>query len=351
MVNEQLLVALPGLLALAFALALPRCSREGVSPVDRTLLRVLVVGACVSLVMWAFVNPALGNLDWDLLSMPAPAIVMAGLYFLNLRLRERSGLSHIRVALVSLSLFHTIPWIVLQQYPDRAVAALESMVERDVHNFSRGNLGIGMFMEGHREEGRRQLERTRELGVSDKPVVLRWLSRIYIEEERYGAAEQLLARTLGIIPDKRTIELVRLYRERAPRGKERTIGLLENVISVFPHPTYFGLLTEFYRAEGRDQDLERLTRHLDETIAQLERQIPERPRDGELYLRLGALYLRRGRVRSAESALERAEMLELSRLHRISVSSLQRVIAELRSGQDLVDGAIGGSDLRGDQLR
>ena len=221
MVNEQLLVALPGLLALAFAIALPKCAREGVSSVDRTLLGVLVVGACVSLGMWAFVNPALGNLDWDLMSMPAPAIVIAGLYFLNLRLRERSGLSHIRVALVAVSLFHTIPWIILQQYPDRAVAALESMVERDVHNFSRGNLGIGMFMEGHREEGRRQLERTRELGVSDKPVVMRWLSRIYIEEERYGAAEQLLVRTLRIIPDKRTIELVRLYRERAPRGGER----------------------------------------------------------------------------------------------------------------------------------
>jgi hypothetical protein len=326
--NEQVLVALPGWLGLGLGWA--GGQRRGPDP----HLSLLAVAGVVPMGMWCVVNPALGSLDWDLMAMPAPAWVALGVHFFNARQPDRAGWGHQGVVLVALSLFHTLPWIALQRDEAGAVRAIEAMAARDAHTYGRrsGVLGVILLMEGHREAGKRQLERADSLGLKEDAVVLRSLCQLYLEEGRYQEAGERLERALRLLPDRATLRVLRYYRERAPQGRERSAAMLERVLRTQAHPTYFGLLAEFYKEEGKEAELIRLTRYLDETIAGTELLAQARP-SGALLMRLGGLYLRRGRVQESRRTLEQAAALPLRPDQRQGLEELLEVVAELEGAR------------------
>ena len=138
---------------------------------------------------------------------------------------------------------------------------------------------------------------------------------------------------MRILPDRTTIKLLRAFRQQAPGGRAKSTRMLEEVISVFPHPTYFGILAEFYCKEDRDQDLIRLVRQLDQAIARTEVQAAAAPGSGKTHLDLGALYLRRGRVGEARNSLLKARELYLHKDQRAAVEELLQVIEDLEQNR------------------
>ncbi len=170
----------------------------------------------------------------------------------------------------------------------------------------------------------------------EAPVVLRTLAQIYLEEGRFDEVNSLLRRTLLLVPDKATLKILRVYRQRAPNGSPASIELLEYVISIYPHPTYFGMLAEFYRAAKRREDLFRLMDKLDRTISLSELLAAADPIDGENLMNLGALYLRRGRMFEAETAFDKAATTRLGAKQRASLAELRSILENIksRSSQD-----------------
>ena len=308
LINEHLLVAMSGWLALTLAWL---CATK--RPARDPIQEVLGVAAASSVGMFAFIRPALGSLDWDLMALPAPAFVAYGGYYLIARTRDLVAFGAVRLTAVALGILHTAPWIALQQSEASAIAAIEAMTARDAHTIGRrgGTLGVLMLLEGHEEAGRRQLERNERVSPRDDPVALRSLGQVYLREGRYDEVEELLPRMLLPVPDRGVVRLVRAFRDRAPRGADRTIEILRQVILLSPHPTFFGLLAEFYRDAGRSAETGWLTKLLDQTIAQEERHALAAPENAEVHLKLGALYLRRGYLDLAEHALSRAAELGL----------------------------------------
>ena len=331
MVNAQLLVALPGWIGLILALVQRPAEAD-------PRLQLLGVSAVVTFGMWLTVNPALGSLDWDLLAMSALPWVLFGLYAMIVRIRSEGSLGYATAVVIGLSLAHTVPWISLQRWGDKAVLAIEAMVVNDAHTFGwrSGILGVSMISEGFHAAGKRQLERAERRSSDEAPVVLRTLAQIYLEEGRFDEVNSLLRRTLLLVPDKATLKLLRVYRQRAPNGAPAGIELLEYVISIYPHPTYFGMLAEFYRAAKRREDLFRLMDKLDRTISRSELLAAADPNDGENLMNLGALYLRRGRMFEAETAFDKAATTPLGAKQRVSLGELRSILANIksRSSQD-----------------
>ena len=332
MANEHLLVALPGWIGLMLAFGVGKGRGE-----DRRF-GVLCVAAWVSVLMWGLVNPALGSLDWDLLSMPGPPWVAMGLFFLVLKSRDGGNLGYYGVVLVGLSLFHTLPWIALQRHVPRAVQAIEAMVERDPHIFNHsgrgGKLAVRLLQEGFDEAGRRQLVKAVSLGRETDELALRTLCQLYMEEGHFDAAASLLKRVLYSVPDRVALNTLRYFRQHAPGGRRQSEAILEEVMDSFPHPTYFGVLAEFYREQAREEDLVRLTRYLDRTIGNVERQLERGAASGEMLLRLGALYLRRGRVPEAREVLKRAKAMPLRKDLQAAAVELMEVIDKVEEGNE-----------------
>ena len=157
-INFQLLLQLPGWLCLA--LALPNSMRllAGGSPklaapaiASDGALRPLLLGGTVTVVMMAVVNPALGRLDWDLMSMHGSVwvVMAAGVLLAQMR---RYGVPAARrrwlvVVVTALGLFHTAPWILLQRFPGLAVSAVEAMTDTDPHRAGHRNMKLGVRFE------------------------------------------------------------------------------------------------------------------------------------------------------------------------------------------------------------
>ena len=192
-----------------------------------------------------------------------------------------------------------------------------------------GMLGVRLLREGYDEAARRLMQRVLQHGTEDDALTLRTFCQIYMRDKRYDEAEPLLLQVLHILPDRTTLKLLRIFRAKAPDGREKTIEMLEEMIRVFPHPTYFGVLAEFYQQEGRHKDLGRLTGQLDRTIGRTEAQAAASPNSGKVHLSLGALYLRRGRVAEAKSILLKTSGLELSERQRAAVGELLQVVESL----------------------
>jgi len=165
--NQHMLVALPAWMALFLAVWVGRRDPDRVQPPGRhprsgrradserveknrdPKAELLAVSALVSGCMMAVVNPALGRLDWDLMSMHAPVWVLAATHFFITRCR-RSQIpvsARVTAVILMLSLAHTAPWIVLQQYPNKVVTSIEAMIRWDLHRHGDRILKLGVRLE------------------------------------------------------------------------------------------------------------------------------------------------------------------------------------------------------------
>lgn len=106
------------------------------------VLGCLLIGTIAAFATTFLINPLLGSLDWDLLSLYA---FPCGALTAYLVCRYASG-EKIKVVTLCFSIgvvAHTAPWIAANADEQRGVAMVESMVERDFHHCGERNAILG----------------------------------------------------------------------------------------------------------------------------------------------------------------------------------------------------------------
>ena len=320
MANQHMLVALPAWMGLFLAVWIGRCDPPGGQPPRRDpggrtqrfgeeaardpKAALLAVSALVSVCMMALVDPALGRLDWDLMSIHAPLWVIAGTHFFITRCRRNQTPVGARVTAVilMLSLAHTAPWIALQQFPDRAVASIEAMIQWDPHRHGDRNLKLGIRLEdmGFIEAAIRQYKRA-----------VSWDDRYFLSYYNLGRALQKLGRIDdAVVYYLKAIELNPDY----PHSHNNLGGIYHkrgrSKEAVFHYERAMQLAPDNAAAHNNAAlayyDLGRL----EEAIAAYKRTIALAPRMTHAYFNLAAVQAKVGNYSAAASALERFVRLE-----------------------------------------
>jgi tetratricopeptide (TPR) repeat protein len=297
----------------------------------------LYAAAGTTFVLMFIVNPGLGRLDWDLMAMHAPIWVLAALCHVESKLRDRQAeMRYAAGALLALGLFHTVPWLALNQFPDRAVGAIEAMVATDAHLAGGRAMKLGVLFEqlGFLDAARRQFERD----LSHDPRSMRALynlGNVYHKRGDLQTAANLYERALAIdASESRTWNNLGSIRLRQGQLQE-AVSCLEQAVRLDPDfagphsnlgGAYFdlGRYAEALRAYTRAAELQPSLEHLffnvgvshtrlgdfEAAAAALERFVRLQPHSAEGFLQLGNSYARTGDRPRARAALTR--FLELA---------------------------------------
>ena len=133
--NELLLlVPVHGLLLVALVLERGDGPRRAADP----LLAVLAVCAAAAFATSFALEPLLGSLDWDLLSLYAIPVGVLTAYVA----RHRAA-GDFLFLFPTVALFHLLPWIFVNADLHRGAAMVEAMVERDYHHRGERNAKLG----------------------------------------------------------------------------------------------------------------------------------------------------------------------------------------------------------------
>lgn len=334
--NFHLLAALPGWVALGMAVAV-RCRNLRQAEGEKEA-GVLWVAAGTTAALLFVVNPALGRLDWDLMSLHAPLWVAAGALTLERASRQGCGgvAPGLALAVTAIGLFHALPWIGLQCLPARAVAAVEAMSATDPHSAGHRAAKLGVRLEdmGFAQAAERQYLRAvaqepddylahfnlaRVLDLRDErqaaihhyrraaaldagfPKTFNNLGGLYHRMGRLDSAQACYAQAARLEPDYapayNNLGLVYCDQERWPEAAvayERAAALAPDM----PH-VHFNLGTVYSRM-GR----------YDAAARSLEAFVARQPQSAAGFLNLGDACARLGDRRRARAALQR--FLELA---------------------------------------
>lgn len=327
-VNFALLAALPAFVALTAAWL---CSAPA-DPAPHAGHELVSAAALSTAILMFIVNPALGRLDWDLMAMHAPLWILAGAAALERTLRQRpEGLCYAGWALLMISLFHTLPWIALQQVPVRLVRAVEAMVADDGHQAGSRGLKLGVRFEelGFPDAAQRQYERAIERDPGSALAFYN-LGRVYDQKgnlERAVGYYERAAQLDSTLPKNwNNLGATYLRQQRladAARALENAIGLRPDFAGAWNNlgTTYydqgrFADAAEAYtRATQLDSKLEYLFYNLGVTYAllddhaaaaaALERFVRRLPDSAAGHLQLGDAYARTGQRQRARRSLQR----------------------------------------------
>lgn len=145
----------------------------------------------------ACIDPALGALDWDLLSLGfLPLAVLAAVVVTRHRPAGRSTLP-----LVAVLALHLLPWLLVNASGERAVDMVEAMVARDSHHDAerRTKLAFRMQREGFPGPAVRQYGAALQQDDTH-PTALRNLGFLLYERGMTDAALPFLGRLAGLHP-------------------------------------------------------------------------------------------------------------------------------------------------------
>lgn len=295
--NFGLLSALPAAVALAAAALSPR----GPVPPARTSppeLEILTSAALATALLTFIANPALGRLDWDLMAMHAPLWVLAACAWLWWRLRDDEGALRVAAAvLTSVSLFHTAPWVALQQAPDRIARAVVDMVEDDPHRAGSRMLKLGVRLDnlGHPElalhQYRKAIEWDPSAGLAHYNYGRMLDLKGSLDEARHHYVEAVRLDP-GLPRAWNNLGAVHLRQNRpaeAAEALERAVALEDSYAAAWNN-----LGTAYYDLERFAPAARAFTR-----AAELGADLPT------LYFNMGVCYARLGRYAAAASSLER----------------------------------------------
>lgn len=296
------------------------------------VINFALLAALSTAILMFIVNPALGRLDWDLMAMHAPLWILAGAAALERTLRQRpEGLCYAGWALLAISLFHTIPWIALQQVPVRLVRAVEAMAAADGHQAGSRGLKLGVRFEelGFTDAAQRQYERAIERDPGSALAFYN-LGRVYDQKgdlERAVGYYERAAQLDSTLPKAwNNLGATYLRQQRladAARAFENAIGLQPDFAGAWNNlgTTYydqgrFADAAEAYtRATQLDSKLEYLFYNLGVTYAllddhtaaaaALEQFVRRLPDSAAGHLQLGDAYARTGQRQRARRSLQR----------------------------------------------
>lgn len=189
----------------------------------------------------------------------------------------------------------------LGRFPDAAVA-LGSALKQDAKDEEATQLlGLTLFRMGKPGEAIPLLEAAHRWSAETKVDPSYVLALCYLDARRYDDARRAFAGQYGFAPESASAYLLAarmlLRREYVPVAQEYA----RKALQLNPElPLAHGLLGEVALAGE----------HLDEAIAEFEKERVRNPLDGSVYDRLGDAYTRAGKYAEAQQSLQRALLLE-----------------------------------------
>lgn len=299
------LSALPAVVMLGAAW-LCQPGREG-----RDSQQDLVVAAAGSTAMLMFItNPALGRLDWDLMAMHAPLWILAGGVCLERALRGHAAIMpKAALAMSAVSLLHTVPWIALQQSPQRLIRSIETMAAADPHVAGSRALKLGVRFEqlGYPQAAMRQYERA-ILHNPEDALALYNMGRVQDQWGQLDAARQLYEQAVALDTDLPKVwnNLGAIYlRQQSPaeavRALERAVVLEPDFVGGWNN------LGTAYYDQNRFADAARAYERAASSAGEGPDGQPDSQPDSlpdHLYFNLGVAHARAGDFAAAAAALE-----------------------------------------------
>ena len=256
--NELLLISPAGTLLFLFFLLRALKLKSFSHP---TLNFLLISGLSGLLLVFAF-NCHWGSMDWDLMSFPGIFIALFGiLSFLRWR-GQWTKVKNYGLILIAASLFHTIPWILLNADGVRSVDRYVMTATHDVHLLSAP--GGGMWRVGRVLDYAglaRKAEEILKLGIERNPNEMgcySYLADMLHNQGRDDEAILYLERALQLKPESKEIQL-NLGKAYLNIDLQKAIFHLEKVRAPYEHKPAFviGFAKAYLKAE-RPEDAKNL---------------------------------------------------------------------------------------------
>jgi hypothetical protein len=248
--NELLLISPAGMLLFVFFLLRTLKLKSIGHP---TLNFLLISGISGLLLVFAY-NCHWGSVDWDLMSFPGISITLFGiLSFLKWR-GQRTKVKNYGLILIAVSLFHTLPWILVNADRVRSVDRYLMIATHDQHLL--GARGGGMWRVGRvlNSVGLvREAEEILKEGIKRNPTEMgcyTYLSNMLHDQGRDDEAIPYLESALQLRPQSTEVRFI-LGRMYLNTDLQKAIFHLEKVKAQYEHESAFvtGLAKAYMKAE------------------------------------------------------------------------------------------------------
>ncbi len=199
MVNEQLLLSPIGLILWAIVILFAR----KIDFKDRAVTFLMIV-TCFSFVFALVMDPKLGYArDWDLFSSTALGYTVLGIYLgLNyFRAAKIRSLDYMVLALVSVALFSTGPWIWVNAQEEKAVARFQALLEVDRERSAYGHEILALYYRDMGLLNEEMEEWKKALSVVETERYAGNLARAYERLGRYQEAIAMFKKTVQLDPN------------------------------------------------------------------------------------------------------------------------------------------------------
>jgi tetratricopeptide (TPR) repeat protein len=252
--NELLLISPAGIVLFILLLPYTFRSRSFKDPV----LNFLLISSLGGLLLVFVYNCHWGSADWDLMSFPGIFIASLGVLFFIRWGRNRPNFKSYGLILVAVSLYHTIPWILLNADGQKSVSRYQLTVTNDVHLLS--TEGGGMWRVARILEFAGfadRAERVLKLGIERDPQELgcySYLGKMLFSQGRYDEAVYYLKEALRLEPDSPEVQfsLGRVYSKI--NRLEEAVSHLEEAREEFKGSLIFVVtLSKAYLGTGRPE--------------------------------------------------------------------------------------------------
>ena len=331
----QFLLSPAGLiLILAVFAGLGKKNRESFSSEDR-LIFFLILVALFQLGYSFLLNPGLGMArDWDLFSATALGYTILGIYFLFRLIKERTTLKYVSLALIFISFFSTLPWILINYNPQLSIKRFENLLDLDLKKSRNGRfvlaqyystrnmkkekdkvsdefneklpelnlteIGLGYYRSGKFEEAVEFLQRV-VLLEPGFPEVHNFLGLAYYKTGKISEAETEFKKVIELRPDyvEGYVNLGHRYTSR--NQADEAIKVYEKAVKLKTgEPDVYNNLALFYLAKN----------NLSKARTYIKKAIVLQPNSHSYHLNSGLILIKAGNWDEAEKELLKAIQLK-----------------------------------------
>jgi len=356
--NQQFLISPAGVVMIS-ALILSRV--WAFSWKSRTFQFLLLLSLS-QLLLGFVVDPGLGAArDWDMFSSAGLGYTLLGLYLFLSLFRGKASFGYLGLILILVSLYSTVPWVVLNSSPSKSIARFQNLLDLDPKRSANGHFVLIKYFESRGMKEEAEQENTRYSQAFPEVVLLNQASQL-VKRGELEKAEQLLVQAEGYAPLMPQIHDLkgRIYLERKELSRaEEELKETIRLASFLPDP-YVNLADVYLSEQQYDLALEasqkaiRLKSEYPQTYSNVasiyflrgdfnlaegyyQKALELDPKFTDVYVDLGDLYSRKGKFDQAIKMYQTALGInpELTKLHfrlgmvYYSINSRRRAIEEL----------------------
>jgi type IV pilus assembly protein PilF len=247
------------------------------------------------------VDPGLGAArDWDMFASFGLGYTLLGLFLFLHLFRGKAGFGYLGLVLILASLYSTVPWVILNASPSKAVARFQNLLDIDPKRSTNGHFVLIKYFESRGMKEEAEQENARYSQAFPEVVLLNQASQL-VKEGELDKAEHLLVQAEGyasLMPQIHDL-LGRVYLQR--KELNRAEAELKEALRLAPFlpDAYVNLADVYLSKQQYDLALE-----VSQKAIQLKSEYPQ------IYSNIASIYFLRGDFSRAESYYKKALELD-----------------------------------------